>query len=144
MFIERGKNVLQTLFGPFSWLNIYIHRYSDIISCLRFLKSAWILHPFLNSEHNTRIIVISTVYSFSDLHILYFCCSLLHIYRTRRLSTLSMIVGSADYGWDERIYWWTELHCWTAWRGNNPRRCHWQPHLWASFGEWIYSLYRVV
>lgn len=53
----------------------------------------------------------------------------------QRLSKLSMIVGFAEYGWDERIRWCTKLLHWTACGRNDPWRCHRQPCLWAKSGE---------
>lgn len=53
----------------------------------------------------------------------------------QRLSKLSMIVGFAEYGWDERIRWCTKLLYRTTWGRNDPWRCYRQPRLWTKSGE---------
>lgn len=51
-----------------------------------------------------------------------------------------MIVGFAEYGWDERIRWCTKLLHWTTWGRYDPWRCHWQPCLWTKSGKFWWKL----
>lgn len=46
-----------------------------------------------------------------------------------------MIVGLAEYGWNERTHWQTRLHHWNPGGRSDPRRCYWWTHWQPDSGQ---------